>query len=96
MADSYKYTDTHISNVTGRVRVATTDPVDPVIGDEFFDPTRRTWFRWTGNNWLGFQFNTTSTSTTTTTSTSTSTSTTSTSTSTTTSTSTSTSTTTTG
>lgn len=88
--------DTHITNITGRVKVGTSDPVSPVVGDEYYNTSTNTWNRWSGNNWLGFQFTSTSTSTSTTTSTSTSTSTTSTSTSTSTTTSTSTSTTTTG
>lgn len=83
---------THITNITGRIRTQTGAPADPVVGDEYFDLGLMSWMRWTGNNWLGFQFTTSSTSTSTTTSTSTSTSTTSTSTSSSTSTTTSTST----
>ena len=86
---------THITNITGRIRLATGAPSDPVNGDEYWDTNQKAWFRYSGNNWLGILFSSTSTSTTTSTSTSTSTSTTSTSTSSTTSTSTSTSTTTT-
>lgn len=87
---------THITNITGRIKLAATAPTDPVAGDEFFDTDQKGWFIYSGNNWLGRYFSSTSTSTTTSTSTSTSTSTTSTSTSTSTSTTTSTSTSTTG
>jgi hypothetical protein len=87
---------THISNIQGSVKLATTAPSSPVIGDEYYDTSTNVWYRWSGDNWMGLQFTTSSTSTTTTTSTSTSTSTTTTSTSSSTTTSTSTSTTTTG
>lgn len=87
---------THITNITGRIRAQDTVPVDPITGDEFWDTGQKGWFFYTGNNWVGRNFSSTSSSTSTTTSTSTSTSTTSTSSSTSSSTSTSTSTTTTG
>lgn len=86
---------THITDIKGRIRTASSAPSDPLSGDEYWDTNQKAWFRYSGNNWLGFKFSSTSTSTTTSTSTSTSTSTTSTSSSTTTTTSTSTSTTTT-
>lgn len=86
---------THITNITGRIRAQDSVPSNPATGDEFWDTGQHGWFIYSGNNWLGRNWSTTSTSTSTTTSTSTSTSTTSTSSSTTTSTSTSTSTTTT-
>ena len=87
---------THITNIKGKLLAQAAPPVSPQAGDEFWDTDQHAWFRYSGNNWLGFNFTTSSTSTSTTTSTSTSTSTTSTSTSTSSTTSTSTSTTTTG
>ena len=87
---------TRITDIKGRIRMNSTHPSDPVVGDEYYNTTFNIWFRWTGNNWAGVTFSSTSSSTSTTTSTSTSTTTTTTSTSTTTTTSTSTSTTTTG
>lgn len=88
---------THISDIQGKIKIASTPPANPEVGDEYWDSSQKAWCRYSGNNWLCTgAFTTTSTSTTTTTSTSTSTSTTTTSTSTTTTTSTSTSTTTTG
>lgn len=87
---------THVSDLAGRYYVsAGTPPLNPVIGDEYFDTQKNLLCRWSGNNWLCAQMSTTSTSTTTTTSTSTSTTITTTSSSTSITTSTSTSTTTT-
>lgn len=88
---------THLTDFRGSIKLSDTPPASPVIGDEYWDTSQKSWMRWSGNNWLGTgAFTTTSTSTTTTTSTSTSTSTTTTSTSSSTTTTTSTSTTTTG
>ncbi len=87
---------THLTDIKGRYLIGIgIAPIDPNIGDEYFDTQKNVLCRWSGSNWLCYLMSTTSTSTTTTTSTSTSTSTTTTSTSTTTTTSTSTSTTTT-
>jgi hypothetical protein len=88
---------THITDIRGKIKLASVAPSNPVAGDEYFDTAQMSWMVYSGNNWLGTgQFTTTSTSSTTSTSTSTSTTTTTTSTSTSTTTSTSTSTTTTG
>src|SRR4030043_165648 len=54
---------THITDLAGRIRTETAHPADPVSGDEYFNTSINTWMRYTGNNWLGFQFTTTSTST---------------------------------
>jgi len=64
---------THISNYTGRIRTLSSDPSDPIIGDEFWHSGHKTWYRWTGDNWLGVRFSSTSTSTSTSTTTTTST-----------------------
>jgi hypothetical protein len=88
---------THISNIKGRVKIASIPPTNPEVGDEYFDTAQMSWMRYSGNNWLGTgAFTSTSSSTTTSSSTSTSSSSTTTSTSSSTTTSTSTSTTTTG
>lgn len=97
---------THYKTLVRKLKTRTADPVDPFLGQEYYDTGNDKYLRYNGTSFIGYEFSSTttiSTSTTTTTtstsitttSTSTTTTTTSTSTSTTTSTSTSTSTTTT-
>ncbi|KKK47303.1 hypothetical protein LCGC14_3156570 [marine sediment metagenome] len=93
-------TGTHFANWAGKRRTRLWSegrPIDPQQGDEYYDSTQDTYYRYNGTIWVGAHFTTTTSTSTSTTTTSTSTTTTSTSssTSTTTSTSTSTSTTTT-
>ena len=78
-----KITDTftHVSNLIGKYRTATTAPqnVGPAgiaAGDVYIDDDQRSFHIYNGTNWMGIVMTTTSTSTSTTTSSSTSTSTT--------------------
>lgn len=65
---------THATNIQGSIKIASTPPSQPEVGDEYWDTAQKLWCRWSGDNWLCTgAFTTTSTSTTTTTSTSTTT-----------------------
>ena len=48
--------ETHISNITGRIRLEADAPSAPQAGDVFYDTENHSLFRYTGNNWLGFHF----------------------------------------
>lgn len=78
---------THITDIKGIYKVATSPPSDPQAGDRFFETDTGCLYYYDGSTWYGHAYTSTSSSSTSTTSTSSSTSTT---TSTTTSTSTST------
>ena len=58
MPRTYDDTSTHITNLKGRIRVATSAPTDPLplVGDEYFDTLQKAWFRYTGDTWIGFKF----------------------------------------
>jgi len=49
---------THITNITGRIRILNNPPSDPVDGDEFFDKDNNGWFRYDAGSttWLGTKF----------------------------------------
>src|SRR3990167_992187 len=75
---------TKYGDFKGRIKVASSEPSDPVEGDEYLDSATLRWYRYNGTAWYytGLTTSSTSSSTSTTTSTSTSTSTTTTTTST--------------
>lgn len=48
--------NTHITDIAGRFRIATSDPTNPVDGDFYFDTATSYLKRYNGTSWIGALF----------------------------------------
>lgn len=51
MADERNQANTHITNLTGRFRVTTTPPTNPVTGDMYYDLNQNVLCYYDGTQW---------------------------------------------
>lgn len=56
MADEGNQPNTHITDFAGRIRVESSAPANPQVGDMYFDTTTNHLSYYTGNNWIGAPF----------------------------------------
>lgn len=56
MATDRGQANTHVTNLTGRIRTRSSDPTNPVAGDMYYNTTTNSLCIYSGNNWLVFAF----------------------------------------
>lgn len=56
MANESDHANTHITNLRGRFRVETINPVNPVEGDMYFNTANNYLMYYDGSNWVGVLF----------------------------------------